>query len=191
MTWRGSYYTEVTLDCFLPELWPFVSFSHLSTEVLVSAFTTYWHLKHWETLGLWPFIPFRVDPFLKGDKNNFDSLTSPESVPIPFYIGRKSKVIKGSNKHKVLLMRTHITSTRRNKKNIGHILVGSITLSRALRHFKICFIYFILLFFLKAIIVGISSGSSKISFELIQLLSALKSNPQFHFQGNYENYSSR
>ena len=28
MTWRGSYYIEVTLDCFLPELWPFVSFSH-------------------------------------------------------------------------------------------------------------------------------------------------------------------
>ena len=27
-TWRGSYYTKVTLDCFLPELWPFVSFSH-------------------------------------------------------------------------------------------------------------------------------------------------------------------
>ena len=37
MTWRESYYTEVTLDRFLPELWPFVSFSHLSTEVLVSA----------------------------------------------------------------------------------------------------------------------------------------------------------
>ena len=28
MTWRGSYYTEVTLDHFLLELWPFVSFSH-------------------------------------------------------------------------------------------------------------------------------------------------------------------
>ena len=27
MTWRGSYYIEVTLDRFLPELWPFVSFS--------------------------------------------------------------------------------------------------------------------------------------------------------------------
>ena len=27
MTWRGSYYTEIRLDCFLPELWPFVSFS--------------------------------------------------------------------------------------------------------------------------------------------------------------------
>ena len=25
---RGSYYNEVTLDRFLPELWPFVSFSH-------------------------------------------------------------------------------------------------------------------------------------------------------------------
>ena len=37
MTWRGSHYTEVTLDCFLPALCPFVSFSHLSTEVLVSA----------------------------------------------------------------------------------------------------------------------------------------------------------
>ena len=28
MTWKGSYYTEVTLDRFLPELWPFVRFSH-------------------------------------------------------------------------------------------------------------------------------------------------------------------
>ena len=28
MTRRGSYYTEVTLDGFLPELLPFVSFSH-------------------------------------------------------------------------------------------------------------------------------------------------------------------
>ena len=27
-TWRCAYYTEVTLDRFLPELWPFVSFSH-------------------------------------------------------------------------------------------------------------------------------------------------------------------
>ena len=35
MTWRGSYYTEVMLDCFLPEFWPFVSFSHLS-KVLAS-----------------------------------------------------------------------------------------------------------------------------------------------------------
>ena len=36
-TWRGSYYTEVMLYCFLPELWPFISFSHLSKEILVSA----------------------------------------------------------------------------------------------------------------------------------------------------------
>ena len=37
MTWRGSYYTEFTLDRFLPEIWLFVSFSHfISTEVLVS-----------------------------------------------------------------------------------------------------------------------------------------------------------
>ena len=28
MTWRGSYYTEIMLDRFLLELWPFVSFSH-------------------------------------------------------------------------------------------------------------------------------------------------------------------
>ena len=25
MTWRGQVYTEFMLDCFLPELWPFVS----------------------------------------------------------------------------------------------------------------------------------------------------------------------
>ena len=28
MTWRYAYHTEVTFDRFLPELWPFVSFSH-------------------------------------------------------------------------------------------------------------------------------------------------------------------
>ena len=28
MTWRGSYYTELTPDCFLQVLLPFVSFSH-------------------------------------------------------------------------------------------------------------------------------------------------------------------
>ena len=28
MTWRGSYYTEITLDHFLPRVMPFVSFSH-------------------------------------------------------------------------------------------------------------------------------------------------------------------
>ena len=38
MTWGGSYFMEVALDCFLPELWLFVSFSHLSTEVLVSSY---------------------------------------------------------------------------------------------------------------------------------------------------------
>ena len=27
-TWRCAYYTEEPVDCFLPELWPFVSFSH-------------------------------------------------------------------------------------------------------------------------------------------------------------------
>lgn len=30
MTRRGSHYTEVTLDCLLPESWPFVSFSHFN-----------------------------------------------------------------------------------------------------------------------------------------------------------------
>ena len=28
MTWRCAYFIEVMLDWFLPELWPFVSFSH-------------------------------------------------------------------------------------------------------------------------------------------------------------------
>ena len=36
MTWRGSYYTEVTLDCFLPELWPFVSFSQFYQQKFLS-----------------------------------------------------------------------------------------------------------------------------------------------------------
>ena len=36
MTWRGSYYTEVTLDCFLPDLCPLSVLATLSTEVLAS-----------------------------------------------------------------------------------------------------------------------------------------------------------
>ena len=60
MTWRRSYHTEVTLDCVLPELWFFVSFSLLSTEVLFSAFTTYWHFKRRGTLDLRPFIIFHT-----------------------------------------------------------------------------------------------------------------------------------
>ena len=37
MTWRRSYFTEFTLDRFLPELWPFVSFSHFVNTSDVSA----------------------------------------------------------------------------------------------------------------------------------------------------------
>ena len=32
ITWRCAYYTEVTLDRFLPEWWPFVSFSHFKNR---------------------------------------------------------------------------------------------------------------------------------------------------------------
>ena len=57
MTWRGPYYTEVTLHCFLPELWPFVRFSHLSTDVLVSETTLSFLKGYWLTFRLlfpWP-----------------------------------------------------------------------------------------------------------------------------------------
>ena len=60
------------VDCSLPELWPFVSLNHLSTEVLVSAFTTYWHFKCWGTLGLQPFF-FFFDSII----NKFSSGTAP------------------------------------------------------------------------------------------------------------------
>ena len=65
MTWRGSYYTEVTLDCFLPELWPFVSFCHLSTEVLVSASPPIFLKGYWWTFPVIVSMTWRWSYFIE------------------------------------------------------------------------------------------------------------------------------
>ena len=47
MTWKWSYLTEVMLDCFLPELWPFGNFSTVSlvSSTHLAVFSGfYWYL---------------------------------------------------------------------------------------------------------------------------------------------------
>ena len=72
MTWRGSYYTEVTLDHFLPELWPFVSFSHFinrSSCLRNSSFNFkgFW----WIFPDIVPMTDLKMIIFYRGDWTDF------------------------------------------------------------------------------------------------------------------------
>ena len=89
MTWRGSYYTEVRFDRFLPELWPFVSLNHLPQKFLSPQ-----HLLHFsrdidETFQLlFPcpedFIEVMLNWFLP-ELRSFDSLVS--ATPLAVFSG--------------------------------------------------------------------------------------------------------
>ena len=98
MTWRCAYYTQVTLDRFLPELWPFVSFSlFFSTEVLVSGtpptvFKGFW----WNFPDIVPmtwrcacFIEVMLDWFLPElwPFNNFSAVSLVSAIPPTVFKG--------------------------------------------------------------------------------------------------------
>ena len=71
LTWRRPYNTEVTLDCFLPELW-------LNIHV-IDIFTTYWHFTHRGTLGhllFWPCLFTETSRVFEKGKVEVDFQTS-------------------------------------------------------------------------------------------------------------------
>ena len=95
MTWRGSYYTEVTLDCFLPELWPLVNFSHLSTKVLVFATPPTFLRGYWRNFPVIVSMTWRWSHFIEVILNWFlpelrsfgNILTVILSLPLAVFIG--------------------------------------------------------------------------------------------------------